>query len=702
MGIAVLGNKVIVSASPNVWVFTDEDGDDKPDKKELLFTKTGQPQHDHSAHSFSFGPDGKLYWNFGNTGQAVHDATGSVVVDKHGNQVVDNGKPYFGGMPFRCDMDGGNFEVLGHNFRNNYEVTVDSFGNLWQSDNDDDGNRGVRINFVMEYGNYGYREEGTGRGWRESRTGMHNDVPLRHWHLNDPGVVPNLLQTGAGSPTGITVYEGRLLPKVFWDQVIHCDAGPNIVRAYPAQVDGAGYSATSVDILHGARDNWFRPADVCVAPDGSLFVTDWYDPGVGGHNMQDLDRGRLFRIAPPGHKYEVEPADVTSIEGAIAALKSPNLSTRYLGWTALNQRGAEARQALQDLLDDENPRVGARALWLLANIEGEAESTAKLAAKMDNPQLRIVGLRIARQKLADPVSLISMLVNDPSPAVRRECAVALHDSKASEAPQLWAELAKHYDGKDRWYLEALGIGAMDRWDAALGAYLAITPDAVSDAAGRDIIWRSRAAASPALLAESMERTQDVSQAARLIRAFDFLSGEAKQTALLQLAFDNASVPGAVRDFVAAEAVKRLEGVNLQGNPKYAQALDKMLERVRGQQQFVDLVSMFQVENRYDELVTLAHDNPDNSLGVSAIVALLGRQQQALLRKALNSDDIKVAAKVATALANASDGRAAGLLTPYVKNADADLELRRQATRGVARSKGRRRTTAGDGQVETAG
>ena len=79
MGICVLGNQVIVSCAPNVWIFTDEDGDDKADKKEPFFTKTGQPQHDHSAHSFLFGPDGKLYWNVGNTGKAVHDKDGNLV-----------------------------------------------------------------------------------------------------------------------------------------------------------------------------------------------------------------------------------------------------------------------------------------------------------------------------------------------------------------------------------------------------------------------------------------------------------------------------------------------------------------------------------------------------------------------------------------------------------------------------------------------
>ena len=40
---------------------------------------------------------------------------------------------------------------------------VDQYG----TDNDDDGNRGVRINYVMEYGNYGYKDEFTGAGWRD-------------------------------------------------------------------------------------------------------------------------------------------------------------------------------------------------------------------------------------------------------------------------------------------------------------------------------------------------------------------------------------------------------------------------------------------------------------------------------------------------------------------------------------------------------
>ena len=106
----------------------------------------------------------------------------------------------------------------------------------------------------MEYGNYGYRDEFTGKGWGDKQTNMEKELPDRHWHLNDPGVVLNLIQTGQGSPTGITIYEGSLLPDVFRNQMIHCDAGPNVTRAYPLKTTGAGYSAKTVNILKGERN----------------------------------------------------------------------------------------------------------------------------------------------------------------------------------------------------------------------------------------------------------------------------------------------------------------------------------------------------------------------------------------------------------------------------------------------------------------
>ena len=202
MGLCVLSDRVIVSVTPNIWVFFDDDDDGKADRKELLFSGDGRPVYDHSYHSLVYGPDGKMYWNFGNTGKNLKTDEGKILEDIHGRRVEDKGKPFWGGMVFRCDLDGKNIEILGHNFRNNYEVTVDSFGSLWQSDNDDDGNRATRINFIMEGGNFGYLDEMTGEGWRKKRPGMHKNVSLAHWHLNDPGVVPERIADRGRSADG--------------------------------------------------------------------------------------------------------------------------------------------------------------------------------------------------------------------------------------------------------------------------------------------------------------------------------------------------------------------------------------------------------------------------------------------------------------------------------------------------------------------
>ncbi|MEJ0029798.1 MAG: PVC-type heme-binding CxxCH protein [Bacteroidota bacterium] len=240
-----------------------------------------------STHS-NFGYDGRFYFSMGNEGGILIDNKGDTVIDIHGHKVVTNGKPFRDGLVLRMNEDGKNVEVLAHNFRNNYEATVDPYGTIWQSDNDDDGNKGTRINYVMEFGNYGFKDEMTGASWPARRTNMEKEIPLRHWHLNDPGVVPNLLQTGSGSPTGITMYEGSMLPNVFYGQLIHAEPGHNVIRSYPVDRVAPVTRRLSSTFSKGQKDQWFRPADVCIAPDGSLFVADWYDPGVGGHQVGDL------------------------------------------------------------------------------------------------------------------------------------------------------------------------------------------------------------------------------------------------------------------------------------------------------------------------------------------------------------------------------------------------------------------------------
>ncbi|HEV7867104.1 MAG TPA: PVC-type heme-binding CxxCH protein, partial [Chthoniobacteraceae bacterium] len=693
-GGAKAGTQVIVSAAPNVWLLTDTNGDDKADQSEILLKVGGNWDHDHQVHAFVTGPDGKLYFNFGNEGRKLTWPDGTTVVDLAGNKIDDGGKPYRQGMVFRCDLKDGklqNIETLGWNFRNNYEVCVDSFGSMWQSDNDDDGNKGVRINYVMQYGNYGFTDEMTGAGWQTKRTNLESETPLRHWHLNDPGVVPNLLQTGGGSPTGILINEGAALGKLFENQLIHCDAGPRTVRAYPVKDDGAGYKAEMVDVLTSS-DNWYRPSDVAIAPDGSLFVADWYDPGVGGHNMGDREkgkvRGRIYRVAAPGTKLTVPKADFTTASGSVAALTSPNETTQHLAWQQLQTFGAKAEPELQSVWLTGTPQHRARALQLLARLPAEGAVLAshssngakyvELAITRNEPNLRIAGLRIARELKLDLLPVIKKLANDPSPQVRRECALLLRGDKSTEAAKLWVQLAQQHDGKDRWYLEALGIGAAGQDDRFFEEWLAAVGDRWNTPSKRDIVWRLRSAKSARSLATLIaDPAVPEAEKPRYLRAFDFLPATPeKNQALIRL-----TALGKNSDTIAAEAMSRLRTVDLNANPDVRSALETMLAASRGTQRFVDLVRDFKMKGQEAGLMEFILKHPGTPEAGEATKLLLEGNAANAVVEALRGPD---AVRLVEALGNLAEKRVVPILLPIVKDTNAAPELRKAAVTALAR------------------
>lgn len=685
LGILVLGNKVIVSCSPLVMMLTDTDGDDKADKKEILLSGIEGVQHDHGVHAYVFGPDGKLYFNFGNSGTRLLDKDGNPVIDKTGAEINNSGNPFRQGMIFRCNRDGSDIEVLAHNFRNNYEVAVDSYGTLWQSDNDDDGNRGARINYVMEYGNYGYTDEMTGAGWRAARTGMHDSIPLRHWHQNDPGSMPNLLQTGSGSPTGMVVYEGNLLPDVFQGQMIHSEPGHNVVRSYPVEKDGAGYKASIVNILKGDNDQWFRPSDVCVAPDGSLMVADWYDPGVGGHAVGDLNRGRIYRVAPKKAKYLVKQLSVNTASEAVEALKSPNMSQRYHAWIKLNEMGLDAEEALLTLRKSSNPIYQARALWLLSMLEGKGQDYIEQALTDDNPDIRITGIRAARNLGKNINPLLKTLINDPSAQVRREIAVALRNDTSSEAEDLWVELATQYTGDDRWYLEALGIGATNKSERLYQKWLSKVGDQWNSKAGRDIIWRLRDDQVLGKLSDLIiNSSEDWTDKLRYFRAFDFHTPDKSNAELLKL----IKQQNANKDQITLTALFHFSEDFIANNREIKGLLKSVLKTYRGTPEYFSLVSKLKLESEYQQVLQLAMDSASNQIGTLACKLLLDLGQKELIASKMNDSNSSLFIEL---LGKVNTGSGYDILRGIVTDNKSSTELKGMSLQSMSASRGGQRT-----------
>ena len=544
MSVCVAGDKVYVATSPDLWVYEDKNGDLKADglPKKLL-TGFGGFNHDHGAHSLVLGPDHKWWMSHGDTGFDVRGTDGSHI------------KFQWGAM-LRGELDGSKLEVIAKNFRNPYEISVSSFGESFVSDNDNDGNFSVRICWIMEGGDYGW----FGRPPAKAPPG----TPFgEHWHFRGhiPGYVPATLVTGFGSPCGMCFYEGDAFGEKYKNAPLHTDSGPREVRLYRHEPKGFGMTATSEVFMTSQGDNYFRPDDICAAPDGSLYVSDWYDGGVGGHAYNDPDRGRIYRLTPKNGKLgrHEKPGPYSSIEDGIEGLKSVNLATQYLAREKLLADGQQSVVALKKLLDAKEPNFRARALWVLDRIGGKARDEVLAQLLSTDEATRALAVRILARYGDQYADAILKMADDASPIVQREVLLALRNIEGDSARAALTRFAEKYDREDRYLLEAINIAAGDRKEQLydrLSTGVSFSPSRFR------LLQLLNPKAAAVTLAEQLTKSgvEESTQKLLLAEVGSVASPEAGK-GLLKLLADDATTTG-----VKQMALEKL-AVNLRGNWK---------------------------------------------------------------------------------------------------------------------------------------
>src|SRR5262249_60813915 len=126
--------------------------------------------------------------------------------------------------------------------------------------------------------------------------------------------------------------------------LLFCEWGRAVVR-YPRKRTGATFAAPKEsDFAVGAPDDpyGFKPTDLVVDRDGSLFISDWAD----GQRPR-RGRGRIYQVRYVGKKAESSLEEPARLEDLVARLDSESEWERTLAQDGIERRGKDAAAAVR-------------------------------------------------------------------------------------------------------------------------------------------------------------------------------------------------------------------------------------------------------------------------------------------------------------------------------------------------------------------
>ena len=271
--------------SSGLYRITDSDGDDSLDKVELL--RAMDARGDHGVHAVVPSPDGKsLFLVTGNSTKPTQLAETSQVPQVWGE---DHLLPSFpdgrghnrgvlapGGIIYKVDPDGKNFEAYANGFRNIFDASFNRDGELFTYDADMEYDfnvpwyRPTRICHVTSGAEYGWRN---GAGKRPT------------FYADN---LPPVLDIGPGSPTGTTFGYGAKFPAKYQNALYALDWSWGKLYAIHLKPDGSTYTATKEEFVTGAP---LPITDAIIHPgDGAMYFT------IGGRKVQS----GLYRVTYVG------------------------------------------------------------------------------------------------------------------------------------------------------------------------------------------------------------------------------------------------------------------------------------------------------------------------------------------------------------------------------------------------------------------
>jgi putative membrane-bound dehydrogenase-like protein len=395
MDLAVHPDGSVYLATRNeVLRLRDTDGDGKADEKtRIVFLDTPGDYPHNGLSGLSFDSKGDLYFGMGENLGAGYKLIGA-----DGTTLTGGGE---GGNIFWCTADGKGLRRVATGFWNPFGTGRDIFGRLFAVDNDPDAMPPCRLLHVVEGGDYGYQ-------FRYGRSGRH---PFQSWNGQLPGTLPMASGTGE-APCEVLSYESDGLPAEYVGDLLVTSWADHRVERYALREHGASVTAERKPFVQGGKD--FRPVGLAVAPDGSLFVSDWV---LSDYNLHGRGAVWHIRMCEP-HKPD-RPKDPRR---ALLSMHRPlrEAAARTLAGTA------EGRDFLRERLADENARVRAAALTALIDSGDRKTDLEAFANKETVVPLKALAVR---GMVGRGVDLGKYLKESQPAAVWREAIASIRKAK---------------------------------------------------------------------------------------------------------------------------------------------------------------------------------------------------------------------------------------------------------------------------------
>jgi putative membrane-bound dehydrogenase-like protein len=464
---------VIVSQPPSILFLRDTDKDGKADKRETLYTGLGTFDTHAVLNNLRWGLDGWVY--------ATQGYSSSTKVTS------GDGKIDFGGLGsgiIRFKPDGTKIEMVSAKSGNCWGVDLTADGEMFftQPTSGDLVMHVPVTDRLMAEGGMGNQPS-----W-QVMVHLRPVKPMMSWEE----IVENQPNDVIGSFTaacGCAVYEGGAWPDQWKLGYFTCEPTVHIVHHESLSPAGVTYKAEMVrdEEFSATRDFWSRQIDTRIGPDGQLYVIDFYNQAIlhndprgpihlWNHQAARPDRDHFFgRIQRYKHKQSksLPKADLTSMNGRIAALAHPNREVRFRAQRLIEEGDVKAAASK---LSGAKGVAKVHSLWIrsAAGVLEESELIAALDDADAGVRVtagRVIGAhpRLATKKVVDAIG--GRLAKEKEPRVRLQWLAGL-PAEAELSPDALASVPVD----ERWTLAA--VARLSKYDpAAVLAKSLADPDA---------------------------------------------------------------------------------------------------------------------------------------------------------------------------------------------------------------------------------